>query len=77
MFSEQIKFRRSERLWQPFITKAMRDTLVGKFAKQIENKFNLDQFCDMMTAESVVDLDRAFFAPYNGFTGLLDYYSNM
>lgn len=55
----------------------MRDTLVGKFAKQIENKFNLDQFYDMMTAESLVDLDRAFFAPYNGFTGLLDYYSNM
>ena len=73
---EQATFRRSELLWQPFIAKAMRDTMVGKFMPQIESKFTHDQFNDMMRARSLVDLDRSFFAPYNEYEDLDDYYSN-
>ena len=73
---EQVSFERSASLWQPFIAKAMRDTVLGKFMKQIESKFSLDQYNAMMRAKSLVDLDRTFFAPYNGFDGLEDYYSN-
>lgn len=73
---EQVKFKRSESLWQPFIAKAMRDTMVGKFMRQIESKFDRDQFNEMMRARSLVDLDRTFFAPYNDFDNLDVYYSN-
>lgn len=74
---EQLKFKRSANLWQPFICKAMRDTIVDKFKKQIQIKFDHDQYNEMMGAESLVDLDRSFFVPYNSFDSLDDYYSNM
>ncbi|KAL3802770.1 hypothetical protein HJC23_007547 [Cyclotella cryptica] len=73
---EQESFARSASLWQPFIAKAMRDTLLRKFMRQIEQKFNREQFLDIMKAKSLIDLDRAFFAPYNNFESLDDYYSN-
>jgi predicted alpha/beta-fold hydrolase len=73
---EQVTFKRSASLWQPFIAKAMRDTMVNKYMKQIENKFDHDQYNEMMRAESLIDLDRSFFAPYNNYNGLDDYYSN-
>jgi len=73
---EQVSSARSASLWQPFIAKAMRDTLVRKFMKQIEQKFTQRQFIEIMKAKSLVDLDRAFFAPYNNFESLDDYYSN-
>jgi predicted alpha/beta-fold hydrolase len=73
---EQVSFKRSASLWQPFIAKAMRDTMVNKYMKQIENKFDRDQYNEMMRAESLVDLDRSFFAPYNDYNSLYDYYSN-
>jgi predicted alpha/beta-fold hydrolase len=73
---EQLTFHRSASLWQPFIAKAMRDTLIGKFLKQIESKLDQEQYNEMMRATSLVELDRTFFAVYNDFDGLEDYYSN-
>lgn len=73
---EQASFKRSASLWQPFICKAMRDTMVGKFMKQIKSKFDHNQYNEMMRAESLVDLDRSFFAPYNDFNNLDEYYSS-
>ena len=74
---EQINFHRSSTLWQPFIAKAMRDSLFGKYSRQIRQRLDDDQIAEVMRAKSLVDFDKTFFAPYHGFESLEDYYSQM
>ena len=74
---QQAYFERSASLWQPFIAKAMRDTLLSKYSEQIRRKFDQEQFRKIMTASSLVELDKEFFARYHGFDSLDDYYSQM
>ena len=73
---QQIHFSRSASLWQPFIAKMMRDTLLTKFSRQIGHKLNQEQLREIMKAQSLVDLDRTFFAPYNDLS-VDEYYSSM
>lgn len=74
---EQINFHRSAYLWQPFIAKAMRDALLGRYSRQIAQRLDRIQLGQMMKAKSLVELDEVFFAPYNGFGTLEDYYAEM
>jgi len=74
---EQPKFLRSASLWQPFITKALRDTLLSSFGKQIQNRLSGEQLKESIKAASLVDFDRKFFVPYHDFDGLDDYYSRL
>ena len=74
---QQMYFERSAYLWQPFIAKAMRDNLLSRYSRQIKQKLGEEQFQEVMKAQSLVDFDRALFAPYNGFESLDDYYSQM
>lgn len=74
---EQVKFFRSASLWQPFITKALRDTLLSSFGDKILNRLSPQQLEESIKAASLVDFDRAFFVPYHDFEGLEDYYSRL
>jgi predicted alpha/beta-fold hydrolase len=74
---EQVKFPRSASLWQPFITKAIRDTLLSSFGNKIRNKLTPEQLKESIKAASLVDFDRAFFVPYHNFDSLEDYYSRL
>lgn len=74
---QQVFFKRSASLWQPFIAKAMRDTLLSKYSRQIKNRLDGEQLREVMHAKSLVEFDRSFFVPYNGFDSLEDYYFNM
>ena len=74
---QQVNFPRSRSLWQTFIAKMMKDTLLRKFSRQIRNKFNNDQMRAMMEARDLIELDQHFFAAYNGFDSLDDYYESM
>ena len=74
---QQRYFHRSASLWQPFIAKAMRDTLLSRYSRQILRKLDQEQLKELMKAKSLVDFDRALFVPYFDFEGLDDYYSRM
>jgi len=75
--TQQENFQRSASLWQPFVAKAMRDTLLGRYSRQIRQKLDQNQLKEVMKAKSLVDFDRALFVPYNDFESLDDYYSRM
>jgi len=75
--TQQMHFRRSASLWQPFITKAMRDTLFSRYSTQIRNKLDLKQVKEVMKAKNLVDFDRSLFVPYNNFESLDEYYYRM
>lgn len=74
---EQVKFSRSASLWQPFITKALRDTLLSSFGNKIRNRLSQQQLQESIKAATLVDFDRTFFVPYHNFDGLEDYYSRL
>lgn len=74
---EQVHFVRSAHLWQPFIAKAMRDTMFGRYSRQIRNKLGEEQVKEVMKSKSLVDFDRTLFVPYNDFESLDDYYSKL
>lgn len=73
---QQEYYQRSASLWQPFIAKAMRDTLFSRYSRQLMNKLDQEQIREVMKVKSLVELDRALFAPYNN-ESLDDYYSKM
>ena len=70
---QQEYYQRSASLWQPFIAKAMRDTLFSRYSRQLVNKLDQEQIREVMKVKSLVELDRALFAPYNN-ESLDDYY---
>lgn len=74
---QQQHFQRSASLWQPFVAKKMRDTLLERYSRQIRQKLDQEQLKEVMKAKSLVDFDRALFVPYNDFESLDDYYSRM
>ncbi|KAL7553012.1 hypothetical protein ACHAWF_016257 [Thalassiosira exigua] len=75
--TQQVKFSRSVSLWQPFIAKAMRDTLLSRYTNEISQRLDHEQLKETMMAKSLVEFDDAFFVPYHNFDSLEDYYSRM
>lgn len=75
--TQQVGFRRSAHLWQPFIAKAMRDTLLSRYSGKIGQKLGQQQLKEVMMARSLVELDESLFVPYFGFESLNEYYRGM
>jgi len=75
--TQQVKFLRSASLWQPFITKALRDTLLSSFGNKIRSRLSQQQLQESIKAATLVDFDRTFFVPYHDFESLEDYYSRL
>lgn len=51
---QQINFKRSMRLWQPFLTSGMRvDNILGKFADQYRHRLTKEQFLGVLRATSL------------------------
>lgn len=74
---EQVNFPRSASLWQPFIAKALRDTLLSSFGNKIRTRLTEKQLKGMIKAANLVDFDRAFFVPYHNFDSIEDYYGRL
>lgn len=73
----QPEFHRSEKLWQPFLSKVLRETITTKFRGQLEKKMTAEQIKKVERAGSIVALDQEMFVVYNGFRNLDHYYSEM
>ncbi len=51
---QQVNFKRSMRLWQPFLTSGMRvDNILGKYASQYRHILTKEQFVGMLRATSI------------------------
>ena len=75
--NEIIHAKRSAYLWQPFLAKAMRDTLMGRYSRQIRERLDDEQLKKVMKASSLCEFDETLFVPFNGFESLDHYYSEM
>ena len=75
---EQINFYRSQRLWQPFLAKELRDTfIVGKFDARYRHRLTTESYLELMRSASISDIDTHGVVTYNGFDDLMHYYAEM
>jgi len=74
----EINFTRAQRLWQPILTKELRETFIlGKWGERVRKRLTTGQFKAMMRAYHITDFDRTAVVAYNRFRDLDHYYSEM
>ena len=74
---KQAEFRRSMRLWQPMLSKTLRDTFSEKFSDRLEKRLTDKEMKRLSQVDSIVMLDEALMVPYNGYRDLNAYYADM
>jgi predicted alpha/beta-fold hydrolase len=74
---KQADFHRSKRLWQPMLSKTLRDTFLKKFRDRLEKRLTDKEMKRLSQVDSIVMLDAALMVPYNGYRDLNAYYAEM
>lgn len=74
----QEYFVRAQRLWQPMLTKELRQTfLLGKWGERVRARLSKDVMKAMMRATHITNIDETAVVHYNGFRDVDHYYSTM
>jgi len=75
---QQQHFKRAQRLWQPILTKELRQTfLLGKWGERVRQKLSHDTFLYMLRATHITEIDESAVVHYNGFRDVVHYYRSM